>query len=549
MISWRKGPVLPALLFLFCCALYALSLDKAPHFDELYHVLAAQGFQATGEYAIAEGFYTRGWPFTRTVAALFDLFGPGLWVARLPSVLCVAIMAAILFIWIRREAGTLTAGVAAGLFAVSPFAIEIAQFARFYSIHGLAFLVGTLLVYDLVTRPGSMLSFGLRAVGAVVALLVAMFFQVTTFIGLVALASWVVLYLFGPWFLRREVPARRRLAVLAGLLLLGLLVLAGAIGTGLFADALRTFRATPLWAESNANDVLFYHVWLVLYYPTLWTLLPVLFVVALVSQPRMTFFAAIMFGIAMILHSLAGAKGLRYVFYVMPFLFVVWGIGLAAGLRRLWRYFKDHAGVVFARLLPGRHVSGLVTLVVVLAGIWLVASNAASVRSALLLADVTIPPERPAPRWDLAKPILQPLMEEADVVLVTSELDTLYYLGSYDILISKSRMRERAGQIDVAKAPEFSKDTRTGRALIEEPESIDRLMACFQRGLIITSIYRWRHDPMLNDAVADVIVRRARPVELPKGSRVMAFTWDNEAASDGQDCPDLDRPAGKAPTS
>jgi hypothetical protein len=220
----------------------------------------------------------------------------------------------------------------------------------------------------------------------------------------------------------------------------------------------------------------------------------------------------------------------------MPFLFVVWGVGVAAVLGRLVHYFRDHSGIVFARVLPGRRSVGLVRAALVIAAVWLIAANAASIRTALMLADITIPPELPPPRWELAKPILEPLMKDADVVLVSSELETLYFLGSYDVLISKSRIGERAGAIGRVEAPEFSRDTRTGRPLISKPASLEKLMACNRRGIIITSIYRWRHDPMLDDAMADLIVQRAQPVDLPKGSRVMAFTWDRPP-TEHADCP------------
>ncbi|WP_157505362.1 glycosyltransferase family protein [Geminicoccus roseus] len=546
MISWRTGPAVPLFLFLFCCALYAINLDKAPHFDELYHVLAARGYNATGNFAIAEGVYTRAWPFTRAVAALFSIFGEHLWVARLPSVLCIALMVTVLFIWMRREAGLLVAVIGAGLFAVSPFAVDIAQFARFYGIHGLAFLVGSLLTYDLVTRPRGVGPVAVRGALAIAAFLVAIVFQVTTFIGIAALGLWAVLYLLVPWLARPEVTASRRLAVIAGLILLAAIALAAAAASGKLSYALALYRSTALWAESNANDVTFYHVWMILYYPTFWTLLPVLLVVALVAHPRITFFAITVFGIAFVLHSFAGAKDLRYIFYATPFLFVVWGVGLAAVLARAVRYFRDHSGVVLARLLPGRRVAGLVSAALVMAVIWLVAANAASIRTVLMLADITIPPERPAPQWDLAKPILDPLIAGSDVVVVSSELEALYFLGSYDVLISRSRMGERAGAMGRAEAPEFSRDTRTGRPVISTPGSVEELMACYPRGIIITSIYRWRHGPMLSNEVADLIIQRATPVELPKASRVMAFTWDNEPTADPAGCPAVRAPAEAA---
>ena len=534
--AWHRGPLVPALLFVACCALYAINLDKAPQFDELYHVLAARGFLETGHYQIANGVYTRAWPFTRLVALLFELLGEHLWVARLPSVVAVAAMTPLLFVWLRREGGTPAAWLGAGLFAVSPFAVDIAQFARFYGVHGLAFLVGSGLTYDVITRRPFGPSTAIRAVLGLAAFGIALIFQVTTLIGALGIALWAFLYLVGPGLLDRSIPLRRRLGVLAGLIVLGMAILAITAATGLLDHALILFRTTALWAKSNANDVAYYHVWLILYYPTLWTLLPILFVAGLVAKPRPAFFAGVVFSTALVLHSIGASKDLRYVFYIMPFLFVVWGIGLAAVLGRLIRYFDDHVGVALARLLPQRKLASLVSIVFVLSAVWLVAANAASVRTVLMLADVTMPPELPAVRWDLAEPVLEPLMKQADVVVVSSELESLYFLGRYDVLISRSRILERAEQM----GREFSRDARTGRAVISTPYSVAKLMACFRSGIVITSIYRWRREAMLSDEIADLLVRRTTPVDLPRASLVMAFTWKDQPADPQiSDCPNL----------
>ena len=539
MSALRKGPLVPAILFLIFALLYTASLNKAPHFDELYHMLAARGYLTTGQFRIAEGEYVRAWPFTWLVAQLFRLLGEHLWVARLPSLVAVAAMVAILFVWVRHFAGNLSAILVAGLFGVSPFAIDIAQFARFYGLHGLAFLLLALSIYTLVRRPGPAASFILRAALALLALVVAMTFQVTTLIGLAGIGAWAVLWLAGPWFLRADVPTGRKLLVLLGAVLLAALVLALAIASGKLAEALQLYRQTALWSEENANAVLFYHGWILLYYPTLWSLLPVLLIVALVAAPVPVFFSAVLFGTGIVLHSFAAAKDLRYVFYLTPFLFVIWGTALGAILERVLAFTRAHAGVVAARLLPGRRVGRLTAVIMAVAALWLIAANAASIRSATMLADITVPPELPPVQWAKARPVLEGPMHDADIVLVTSELETLYYLGDYDVLVSHSRLGELMG------AGEFARDFRTGRPVVSTPESVARIMACYPNGLLVTSIYRWRNKPMLDDAVADLIVAHAQPLELPAGSRVMAYRWSHLATAE-PDCPDLRRPSAGA---
>ena len=111
------------------------------HPDEYYHILAAQGLLATGEPRIAEGIYTRVYLHTWLVAQSFALFGESLAASRVPSLLATAALVVVMFVWLRREAGNLAAWIGAGLFAISPFAVDVAQFCRFYALQALAMFV------------------------------------------------------------------------------------------------------------------------------------------------------------------------------------------------------------------------------------------------------------------------------------------------------------------------------------------------------------------------------------------------------------------------
>ncbi|HEX8374911.1 MAG TPA: glycosyltransferase family 39 protein, partial [Geminicoccaceae bacterium] len=147
------GPVLPLLVAAAAALLYTLGLGRAPHPDELYQTLAAQGLLATGEPRIAEGLYTRAYAQTWLIAQSLRLFGDTLEAARLSSLLSVAAAAGILFAWLRREAGPAAAWLGAAGFALSPFAVETAQFARIYGVQTLAFLLACLAVHGAVLGP------------------------------------------------------------------------------------------------------------------------------------------------------------------------------------------------------------------------------------------------------------------------------------------------------------------------------------------------------------------------------------------------------------
>jgi hypothetical protein len=132
---------------------------------------------------------------------------------------------------------------------------------------------------------------------------------------------------------------------------------------------------------------------------------------------------------------------------------------------------------------------------------------------------IKLTPEGAPVDWAAARQTLQPWVDDASIVLTNDELAVLYYLGRYDVTVSGSRMSEIQG------AHEFSLDDRTGRPMVSNAESVELIMACFPDGLLLTTTSKWRNPAQLDNQVADFIERYARPVEVPRGSRIVAFAW------------------------
>src|SRR5262245_2034706 len=124
-----EGWIAPAIVFGVALLLFSLNLNRPPHQDELHHVLAAQHLIETGRPLIGTGEYWRGIIHTWLVAFSYRIFGESVAAARIPAVLFVALVAPILFMWVRREAGKLAAWITAILYVSSPFIVEIAQFS------------------------------------------------------------------------------------------------------------------------------------------------------------------------------------------------------------------------------------------------------------------------------------------------------------------------------------------------------------------------------------------------------------------------------------
>jgi hypothetical protein len=147
--------------------------------------------------------------------------------------------------------------------------------------------------------------------------------------------------------------------------------------------------------------------------------------------------------------------------------------------------------------------------------------NPAWLRSAALLANVTLPGEDTDVRYEQARPALDRLLRQADIVVTTSELETLYHLGRYDILLNRSRLSELPGD----QKREFGDDWRTGRPVISSRASLTLVMDCFASGLIVSNRRQWGHGYFVDEPTAALITERAQPVPLPRQSGVLAWTW------------------------
>ena len=527
----------PLLLGLAAALVYTIHLDRLPEADELYHILAAQGLLRTGVPQIAEGVYDRVLLHTYLVAGSFLVFGQSLWAARIPSLVFTALADVVLFLWLRRRAGPAAAWLGAGLFAFSPFAIGIAQFCRFYALQTLCFTAGCTAADSAILSPGSGRRRALRGAAAAALFILAIYLQPTTLLGLAGLGAWVVGAFAWPWLRDPAVPTRKKLLTAAAALVLAAIV-AAATG-GILAELWQRYRFTPLFQAHKAGEFWWYHGWLNLLYPSLWPLVGLIGLAGLALWPRPMSLALTVFGIGFLLNSFAAAKALRYMAYAQPFLFAIWGLGLVA----LWPRLRDLStslGCDLARctgaVWPARLLLGGAVLFALLANpFWL--------RSASLLAEITIPPEVPLPDWRNARPYLAPALAKADVVVTTEELGTLYFLGRFDVALSPSKIGEAIDARPGAALPDersgpFVTDPRTGRAVIGSEAALARLMACYPRGLIVGLKDDWGKPWKVSPAMGAFIEAETTPIPLPPRLAIFAYRWDHPipAGAAGPDC-------------
>ncbi|MEL6961834.1 MAG: hypothetical protein AAFO01_03710 [Pseudomonadota bacterium] len=538
----RREMVISALLLVLLALCVRLPLiSQGPMMDELYHLFAAKSWLSDGELTIADGIYTRAAGYTKLIAYAFGLFGEHIEVLRMVGVISAVALLIILFFWTRSQAGPVAAWAAALLFCLWPDGIDISVTNRFYAPHGMLFLLGAIGVYFVVQKWDWWERSTLIAVSIGAALMFGLAFglQDTTLIGVAALGLWVGIVFGFPWLARLD-PGRRWIA-LALVALLGLAALALLVVSGIGGGLLDAFRWTPAWAASSKNQFWFYHALLTLYYPTLWSLTGIAAIIAMAYRPKLIGFCLAIFIPAFLLHSLGGMKHLRYLYYFMPFLFVIWGVAIASLIERFWPFLKDATDKTLDILVPNQPKRPWRFAVIGAALVFTFFANAASIKTIAMLAGVTIPPMTQEPDWEVAHDVLEPWLDDA-VLLTTSEMETLYAFDRYDMLISNSRMtelRRNSGGHLTGEIGEFSLDWRTGRPVVSEPESIELLMSCFEQGVIVSNVYRWRFEPQLGAAIADVIEERAIKIDLPPSSKMTAYRWETRTTGRSADCTEL----------
>lgn len=513
-------------LSIITSAFYLVNLDRPENPDELYHMLAARGFLETGEPRIADGYYWRAFLFTRLVALSFAIFGEGLWSARLPSALATAILVGVMFLWVSREVGPRAAWIAAGLYAMSPFAVSIGQFCRFYAVQTLAFTFACWLVYDLIRGPSGLVARVWRATCAAALLGLAAHLQETTLIGMAGLSVWIAGATLVRLVTTRDERERRKIGLLAGAFVASAgVVVAIAWDGGWLGLLWERYRATPMFNMQFREQFWFYHQWYIILYPTLWTLTAPLMLVAFVHAPGMASMLATTFGVAFVITSFGGSKSLRYFAYAQPLLFMMWGIATAA----LWKHLRCGARWSAENLADtlkplGRAAETMARVLVVGAVFTVVVVNPFWLRTFGLMANVPIGPEVPDADWRKALPVLAPLAAEVSVVVDGEELAPLYYLGRHDILFSPSKFHE----LPEDERRDFGRDVRTGRPIIASHSALEKVLRCYPSGLFLVPRMHWNRPSSVDAAAIELIERYASPVALPEDSHVFAYIWRHE---------------------
>jgi hypothetical protein len=531
------------LVFVIAIAVALPGLDHVAQKDELNHVLAARVLVGDPLENLPASWNERGWGFTYLVAGMFRVFGESLVTGRIPALVFGAMTVAALFLWVRSEAGRIGAWFAAMLLAFSPLSLQYSQWMRFYTMYALLFLVICLLFYRLF----SPLPIGLRqraalACGALVALywVEPLTGTGTVIIGLGGLGLWVLLT-GGPRLFHGLPSHRTRVCVAVGLLVLAAVAVGTAFQIGLVERLMFRASYVDLWAEAERSNYLFYHDLFFKDYPLLWMLFPFAAAVAIAARPRAALLCICVFCVAFLAHSVVASKAARYLFYVLPMFFAIWGIAVGRSVPWLRSRLQNRFSSMNRPIPPSAYRALGVTILTALV------LYPAVIRPALKYGLTMLTTGEAEwtgwgryhqhPDWVAAGTALAPMVRQADVVIASYDVTAFYALGRIDYLM------RRAYSHWVQLLPEFAPGGRLWRPIFSTPESLSRVMACHGNGLVFLERADIRRDVLGIPALVPYLDAHAAKVDLPDDWGMIVYTWQrSEPAPASAGCASLPGP-------
>jgi hypothetical protein len=343
--------------------------------DEMNHYFVGQALERHEGPVLPSGAeYTRGLEYSKLVAATLPRVDNEEVAVRLPAAL-FGVASLILFAAVSWALGGPWAAVLATLLlAIYPEGVRLSRFGRFYAMQLLAGLIAMYAGWRLVRDPLEVnetsrgrlwRDWGWAALAAV-AFAYAARVQVTTlsvvagfacFVALVGIRDLVRLK-GAAW--KRSVPWQLTVAGVVGVVVMAI------VRNGVLEDLLWRARAVPMWArmstEGNASVTAYYRAFSA-QFPLVISLLPLVFIVAIVRRPRTGWFLTAWFGIPLALHSLfLEWRSERFVLLAVPGLLIAAGIAGAAGAEALAGYLARRTG---RPLLAGLITAGIVLAAVV----------------------------------------------------------------------------------------------------------------------------------------------------------------------------------------
>lgn len=540
-----RGPALLLGAVLLLAFMLRVTNLGGPSFgiDEMLHVYAANELMQGDNPNLPSGYsYNRALLYTYSVALSGKLLGMNESVARMTSVLFGVLTVALVF-FIGRQWQSNTAGlVAALLTAVVPMQVAFSRQVRMYTVFQLFYLIFVYLFFQAIE--GSFQSRRIAAVGksrakqwagrlqllpwslAALAFALALHFQQLVLVA----AAGPILYVL---CMALVVLLDRRADQLAQF---GYIFWALVIGAGMalaliymyvsggLAKYVSLIQYAPTWAHSGVQEWQHYIGVLRRYVPFISVAAVILGGLAWLRNPKPAFYLIVCFAAPFLIHSFFIAwKNQRYVFHLLPLLFLLLGMGLASLISHLREWISGllarSSRPVMARALVGG-AGGAALLVIIYGAPELRESFQTPYVNAGQFAGVQHNNWRTAMRYIAEK------ARQDDVIMTSVPLLAKYY-GPPRPLYSLNN-----NELDdhFAKARYDWKTTRTeytaAAVIIVDLKDLRELIGKYSSGWFVIERNRFRNQRSVPADVSAFIERNFQIHDVSGAEDMLIFRWD-----------------------
>jgi len=364
-----------------------------------------------------------------------------------------------------------------------------------------------------------------------IALAISFHLQDTTYIGFVALFTWLfVVSVPAILAAARRWPSRAMSAAL-----LCTIITALAVFLIPWSDFLDRASSTALWSAGRATQHAYYLRSFRDDFGFVFLLFPFLAVVAYRRRPDVIWYACVILGVGFILHSLAAQKAARYISYILPFVCIVAGIAGAELLHKFRKISIEFSRQIAGTIVPER-VAGNAIVSICVAFVILTNPNTAKALIGLVDADRSSLAERYSriADWREAQSILMHYAESSPTLVASSGPKALFYLGYYDYELNLNVVYQ------TESAEEFGIDSRTGGLAIGDVKSLALVVSCSPDGLAVFDESKWRKESHISPAAADFIEQAMERVPVPSRANLRVYRW-TRPPNNSAECETLQR--------
>jgi hypothetical protein len=332
---------------------------------------------------------------------------------------------------------------------------------------------------------------------------------------------------------------------MSGRLLLGSIILTGlmlpiiigfAYKVGVIDYIKDSMTYADMWAAGNVGNYRFYYAILHSNYAPLWSLFPLMLLLAVLRRPLLSVLCVSVFTAGFTGLSIAAWKAERYFSFLLPYFFIIIGIGLTSGLQFVYRYLKKQTAplqCIFKKMTSEK----IALLVIGIIFIFAMLGNYAFLKTTRLIFrdhQLHFPlmgPRDGALSWSRSVAVLKPIVDSVQVVVSSYDLKTLHYLGKVDYAVSPTHLYTVEGPL-----PEFTFDKKVGVSRISTAESMQKIINCHRSGLFIVQRMSTRDIPDSRAEVTYVAAAMGQEISLPEKWGLMAYRWETSAEDIDKDC-------------